>query len=99
MPWPRSRKPCSPSPAGNGFRTQSSTAGGGRRRRRLRFERTPRLFTGALPHHDRLDVDDLVAVISALGGPDMIKDTIVMGGLAGLLCWTYIILPLLYHFR
>jgi hypothetical protein len=51
----------------------------------LRFERTPRLFTGALTHHDRLDVDDLVAVISALGGPDMIKDTIVIGGLAGLL--------------
>jgi hypothetical protein len=29
----------------------------------------------------------------------MIKDTIVIGGLAGLLCWTYIVLPLLYHFR
>jgi hypothetical protein len=32
-----------------------------------------------------------------LGDPDMSEDIIVLDGLAGLLCWTYIILPLIYH--
>jgi hypothetical protein len=37
------------------------------------------------------------SVHELLGDPDMSEDIIVLGGLAGLLCWTYIISPLIYH--
>jgi hypothetical protein len=37
------------------------------------------------------------SVHELLGDPDMSEDIIVLGGLAGLLCWTYIILPLIYY--
>jgi hypothetical protein len=37
------------------------------------------------------------SVHELLGDPGMSEDIIVLGGLAGLLCWTYIILPLIYH--
>jgi hypothetical protein len=33
-----------------------------------------------------------------LGNPEMSKeDIIVLGGLAGLFCWTYIVLPLVFY--
>jgi hypothetical protein len=30
---------------------------------------------------------------------DMTEDIIVVGGLASVFCWTFIILPLLYHYN
>jgi hypothetical protein len=32
------------------------------------------------------------------GDPDMSEDIIVFGGLAAVFCWTYIFLPLIYHY-